>query len=138
MKVLSKKDTTGWMMGFAWTLEIILCIAGILIAFSLAYIGVNVDSSESLPFSTWLILLVGLLPLLAVAISELFKIPMVTGFLYAKSYVVKAFALAGLALICFLTFETMLTGQESLFSLRADQIKEQQRAENTISDQIHL
>ena len=138
MKVLSKKDTTGWMMGFAWTLEIILCIAGILIAFSLAYIGVNGDSKESLPFSTWLILLVGLLPLLAVAISELFKIPMVTGFLYAKSYVVKAFALAGLALICFLTFETMLTGQESLFSLRADQIKEQQRAENTISDQIHL
>ena len=32
----------------------------------------------------------------------------------------------------------MLTGQESLFSLRADQIKEQQRAENTISDQINL
>ena len=138
MKVLSKKDTTGWMMGFAWTLEIILCIAGILIAFSLAYIGVNGDSSDSLPFSSWLILLVGLLPLFAVAISELFKIPMVTGFLYAKSYVVKAFALAGLALICFLTFETMLTGQESLFSLRADQIKEQQRAENTISDQISL
>ena len=105
MKVLTKKDTTGWMMNFAWTLEIILCLTGILIAFSLNYIGVSGDSSESLPLSTWLILTMGSLPLFAVAISELFKIPMVTGFLYADSLKVKILAFCGLALICLLTFE---------------------------------
>jgi hypothetical protein len=138
MKVLTKKDTTGWMMNFAWTLEIILCITGILIAFSMTYIGVGGDSFESVSFSTWLIILSGCLPLFGVAIAELFKIPMVTGFLYAKSYAVKAFALFGVTFICCLTFETMLTGQESLISLRSEQIKEHQRTENIISDKIKL
>ena len=138
MKVLTKKDTTGWMMNFAWTLEIILCLTGILIAFSLNYIGVSGDSSESLPLSTWLILTIGSLPLFAVAIAELFKIPMVTGFLYAKSYIVKACALCGLALICILTFETMLTGQEQVFEFQGRQIKINQRSENVISDKIKL
>ena len=47
MRALTKKDTTGWMMNFAWTLEIILCLTGILIAFSMTYIGVGGDSFES-------------------------------------------------------------------------------------------
>ena len=138
MKVLTKKDTTGWMMNFAWTLEIILCLTGILIAFSLNYIGVSDDSSESLPLSTWLILTMGSLPLFAVAISELFKIPMVTGFLYADSLKVKILAFCGLALICLLTFETMLTGQEQVFEFQGRQIKAHQRTENIISDKINL
>ena len=39
-----KENISKWMMRFAWTLEIILCMSGILIAFTLSYIGVTGES----------------------------------------------------------------------------------------------
>ena len=79
-----KENISKWMMRFAWTLEIILCLSGILIAFTLSYIGVT-GESKILNFDTKLILLVGTLPLIGVALTELLKIPLVTGFMYVKS-----------------------------------------------------
>ena len=137
MNILDKNKTSSWMMLFAWLLEGILCLSGILIAFTLSYIGVT-GESQILSFDTKLILLVGTLPLLGVALTELLKIPLVTGFLYVKSWLIKGIAGVALAAICILTFETMLTGQEQLFSLRAEQIKSQKQDENRMIEQIQL
>ena len=131
MNILDRTKASKWMMRFAWILEIILCISGILIAFTLSYIGVT-GENKILSLDTKLILLVGTLPLIGVALTELLKIPLVTGFLYAKSWMIKCIAGTALTAICLLTFETMLTGQEQLFSLRADQIKTQKQDENRV------
>ena len=137
MNILDKNRTSSWMLRFAWTLEIILCLSGMLIAFTLSYIGVT-GESQILSFDTKLILLVGTLPLIGVALTELLKIPLVTGFMYAKSWMIKGIAGVALTAICILTFETMLTGQEQLFSLRAEQIKIQKQDENRMIEQIQL
>ena len=137
MNILDKNKTSSWMMRFAWTLEVILCISGMLIAFTLSYIGVT-GESQILTLDTKLILLVGTLPLIGVALTELLKIPLVTGFMYAKSWMIKGIAGVALTAICILTFETMLTGQEQLFSLRAEQIKIQKQDENRMIEQIQL
>ena len=137
MNILDKNKTSSWMMIFAWTLEVILCISGMLIAFTLSYIGVT-GESQILSFDTKLILLVGTLPLIGVALTELLKIPLVTGFMHTKSWMIKGVAGVALTAICILTFETMLTGQEQLFSQRAEKIKIQKQNENRMIEQIQL
>ena len=137
MDLLKKNTTSAFMMRFAWILEIILCLSGMLIAFTLSYIGIT-GEDKILSLDTKLVLLVGTLPLIGVALTELLKIPLVTGFLYAKSWIVKSIAAIALTAICILTFETMLTGQEQLFSLRADQIKVQKQDQNRITEEINL
>ena len=137
MNILEKNNTSSWMMRFAWTLEVILCLSGMLIAFTLSYIGIT-GEDKILSLDTKLILLVGTLPLVGVALTELLKIPLVTGFLYAKSWMIKSIAGIVLTAICILTFETMLTGQEQLFSLRAEQIKVQKQDENRMAEGINL
>ena len=137
MSILKKHDASNWMLKFAWTLEVILCITGVLIAFTLSYIGVSAGGGELL-FEQKLILIIGMLPLIAVALAELFKIPMMTGIMYAKSKVVKCVGMFALGAICFLTFETMLTGQEQIFALRAEQIKLQKQDQHNLEDRIAL
>jgi len=137
MTVLTKDKASNLMMRFAWGLEIILCLTGILIAFTLSYIGVS-GGEEGLSFKTKLILTIGMLPLIGVALSELFKIPMVTGLIYAKTIKVKTAALIALAAICVLTFETMLTGQEQIFSLRSEHINKHKIEVNKLTEQNNL
>ena len=137
MTILKKHDASNWMLKFAWTLEVILCITGVLIAFTLSYIGVSASGGELL-FEQKLILIIGMLPLIAVALAELFKIPMMTGIMYAKSKIVKCVGMFALGAICFLTFETMLTGQEQIFALRAEQIKLQKQDQHNLEDRIAL
>ena len=110
-----KENNSKFMLLFAWTLEILLCISGILIAFTLSYIGVT-GESKILSLDSKLILLVGTLPLICVALTELLKIPLAKGFLLSRSLPMKGIAAIALVFICTLTFETMLTGQEQLFS----------------------
>ena len=137
MNILDKTKTSSWMMRFAWTLEVILCISGMLIAFTLSYIGVT-GENQILSFDTKLILLVGTLPLIGVALTELLKIPLVTGFMYAKSWMIKGIAGIALTAICILTFETMLTGQEQLVTLRAGEIEKQRQVVNRLEEEILL
>ena len=80
MNILEKNNTSSWMMRFAWTLEIILCLSGMLIAFTLSYIGIT-GEDKILSLDTKRMLWVGTLPLIGVALTELLKIPLVTGFL---------------------------------------------------------
>ena len=132
-----KEKNSKFMLSFAWMLEILLCISGILIAFTLSYIGVT-GESKILSLDSKLILLVGTLPLICVALTELLKIPLAKGFLLSRSLPMKGIAAIALVFICTLTFETMLTGQEQLFSLRAEQIKLQKQDENRLVEKIDL
>ena len=76
MKIDRNIETSKQMLGFAWGLEIILCVSGIVTALTLAYIGLVGNSSEPLSTYTWAVLLTGALPLIAIALSELIKIPL--------------------------------------------------------------
>ena len=76
MKFLTKQTASNQMYIFAWGLEIILCICGILIALTLTILGMsNVDSIDAITTTQWLTMLVGFLPLAAIALTELLKIP---------------------------------------------------------------
>ena len=139
MNFLTKQTASKQMYIFAWGLEIILCICGILIALTLTILGMsNVDSINSITTTQWLTMLVGFLPLAAIALTELLKIPMVTGFVYAKSIKTKLFAGLFLSFICFLTFETMVAGQEARLNLGAEEIKQDKLIENNINEKILL
>lgn len=137
MTKLKKYDTSRWMLKFAWILEVILCVTGMLIAFTLSYLAVSNGYAE-LTFNQKLILIIGMLPLVGIALTELFKIPMMTGIMYARSKIVKFIGILTLGAICFLTFETMLTGQEQIFALRAEQIKVQKQNQHNLKEQLAL
>ena len=138
MKVLTNKKTSENMMTFAWGLEIILCITGLFTAFALTYMQLKGNSDTALTFSQWTILGSAALPLVGIAFAELMKIPFTSGLLYSKSYVTKAVALSGLILICGLTFETMVSGQEQLLNAQQKIVKGYKKEINALSDKIEL
>ena len=81
-----KEKQSKRLIRFAWALEIIFCITGIIIAFSLSVVGLqdaNLSNTELIGIG------MGFLPLFAIAIVELAKIPLVQGMLLAKSFVAK-------------------------------------------------
>jgi hypothetical protein len=138
MKVDRNIETSKQMLGFAWGLEIILCISGILTALTLAYIGLVGNSNEPLSTYTWAVLLTGALPLIAIALSELIKIPLTKGLVRTRSYLVKSVSFIGLALVCWLTFDTMMMSQENFMDTQQKSVKESKRKVNSILDDIKL
>ena len=60
----------------------------------------------------WSSLIVGSAVWFAVAFTELLKIPVTKGLVYAKNIFVKIGTAAFLLFICFITFESMSTGLE--------------------------
>ena len=109
----AKSQTNKRLLRFAWGLEIFFCIAGVLIAFSLAFSGLaRGDELSSIGFTDWLGFGVVGIVLCAIALTELVKIPTVQGILYAKSLKTKVLCSLFLMAICFLTFETMTQGLE--------------------------
>ena len=138
MKVDRNIETSKQMLGFAWGLEIILCISGILTALTLAYIGLVGNSKEPLSTYTWAVLLTGALPLIAIALSELIKIPLTKGLVRTRSYLVKSVSFIGLALVCWLTFDTMMMSQENFMDTQQKSVKESKRKVNSILDNIKL
>ncbi len=138
MKIDRNIETSKQMLGFAWGLEIILCISGIVTALTLAYIGLAGNSSEPLSTYTWAVLLTGALPLIAIALSELIKIPLTKGLVRSKSFLVKSVSFVGLTLVCWLTFDTMMMSQENFMDTQQKTVKESKRKVNSILDNIKL
>ena len=109
----AKSQTNKRLLRFAWGLEIFFCIAGLLIAFSLAFSGLSRgEEFSSISFNDWLGFGVVGIVLCAIALTELVKIPTVQGILYAESLKTKVLCSLFLMAICFLTFETMTQGLE--------------------------
>ena len=137
MTINTKEQASNFKMKFAWSLEVIFCLTGLLIAFSQSYIGIT-NSKSGLSTETLLILLVGMLPMVAIALSELIKIPLMTGIVFSRSIFVKLFAGSVLFYVCVLTFESMMIGQEQMYSLRAKPVKEYRLDENRLAEKIAL
>ena len=138
MKVDRNIETSNQMLGFAWGLEIILCTSGMVTALVLAYMGLVGTSNESLSTYSWGLLVIAAFPLIAIALSELIKIPLTKGLVRAKSYVVKCISFIGLVLICWLTFESMMMSQETVMDVQQKKVKETKRKVNSILDEIKL
>ena len=121
------------LLNMAWLLEIIFCTTGLFIAFIL-----STSNLETLTFKTITSpeILVGLLPLVAIALVELSKIPTVNVFLLSKSISTKCIAGLFLLCICGMTFETMSTGLEQNVSNRANHIKESRLLVNELDEEI--
>jgi HAMP domain-containing protein len=121
------------LLNMAWLLEIIFCITGLFIAFTL-----STSNLETLNFKTITSpeILVGLLPLVAIALVELSKIPTVNVFLLSKSISTKFIAGLFLLCICGMTFETMSTGLEQNVSNRENHIKESRLLVNELNEEI--
>ena len=108
----NKKKVSAKMMKWAWALEIIFCINGLFIALALSYAGLGAEGFSNLSTSLAISFAISLLAFGAIALTELIKIPVVQGILYSKSTKKKIFSSLFLVFICFLTFETMVTGLE--------------------------
>ena len=136
MKYLELKETQSKILiRFAWALEIIFCITGIIIAFSLSIVGLQdakLSNAELIGIG------IGFLPLFAIAIVELAKIPLVQGILLAKSSLAKGSATILLTLLCIMTFETMSTGLEQNIANREHAIKQDRLEVNEIQQEINL
>ena len=139
MKFLTKQSSSHMLYRFAWSLEIILCMCGILIAFTLSYLGMaSLENNEPFGLAQYLTIAVAFLPLFAIALTELLKIPAVTGFVYAKSIKTKLIAGFFLIVVCALTFETMFSGQEQAFAIRTQQIQIDKGTQNRILERMQL
>ncbi|AMO57782.1 hypothetical protein [Endozoicomonas montiporae] len=107
-----------FLIGLAWTVEIIAVLIGLTIA-----IVVSTSASESLNsqetthlFGSSAPILVAGLPFLLVAVVELCKIPLTFAFMAVKNVFWRGLFLFFVAFLCLITFETMLNGFERNFS----------------------
>ena len=130
-----KQKQSQRLISFAWALEIIFCITGILIAISLSIVGLQ---DAELTNTEMIGIGMGFLPLFAIAIVELAKIPLVQGMLLAKSFLSKGIAALLLLLLCAMTFETMSTGLEQNIANREHTIKQNRLEVNELEQEIQL
>ena len=130
-----KQKQSKRLISFAWALEIIFCITGILIAISLSIVGLQ---DAELTNTEMIGIGMGFLPLFAIAIVELAKIPLVQGMLLAKSFLSKGIAALLLLLLCAMTFETMSTGLEQNIANREHTIKQNRLEVNELEQEIQL
>ena len=110
-----KNTESKTLIRMAWLLEIIFCSAGFFIAFTLSTSHLEVINVQTVASPD---ILIGLFVLVAVALVELSKIPLVNAFLLSKTLSTKIISGTFLFLICILTFETMTTGLEQNFTNR--------------------
>jgi hypothetical protein len=117
--VRSKHYRTGFrLILFAWAVEILAASIGLLIAVATG-IKIREDlltTSDSLSLSAVTSIAIGALPFLMVAIVELTKIPLATGFYNAPRLRWRVVFGVTLVFLCLITFETAFNGFERNFS----------------------
>ncbi len=128
-----KNTESKTLIRMAWLLEIIFCSAGFFIAFTLSTSHLEVINVQTVASPD---ILIGLFVLVAVALVELSKIPLVNAFLLSKTLSTKIISGTFLFLICILTFETMTTGLEQNFTNREKPINESRLVVTGLNEQI--
>ncbi|MET4695704.1 hypothetical protein [Endozoicomonas lisbonensis] len=107
-----------FLIGLAWTVEIIAVLIGLTIAI---VVSISANESYSNQETASLLgnnasILVAGLPFLLVAVVELCKIPLTFAFMAVKNVFWRGLFLFFVAFLCLITFETMLNGFERNFS----------------------
>ena len=119
----SKTETGEKLISFAWILEYFFVAIGLIVALSITLSAIMTDEGSIELSATEIVMLVpGLIVWFAVAFTELLKIPLTKGMIYAKNTFVKLGAACFLAGICFITFESMMMGLDNSMSMRQQQI----------------
>jgi len=95
---------------FAWGIEIIAASIGLF--FAIVRILSAVEQNDVMTSSLWFDALIGALPFVAISLVELTKIPFVTAFYYAQTFVWKSVFFLGIMILMIVTFETFFTGFE--------------------------
>ena len=138
MKVDRNLETSKQMLGFAWGLEILLCLSGIVSAFTFAYLNQVGDSNEPLTMHMKIAFMTMALPMIAIALSELVKIPLTKGLVRIKSYFGKCVSILGLLLVCWLTFDQVIVTQENIINMGQKPVNDAKREVNSLKDKIKL
>lgn len=138
MKVDRNIETSKQMLGFAWGLEILLCLSGIVSAFTFAYLNQVGDSNEPLTMHMKIAFMTMALPMIAIALSELVKIPLTKGLVRIKSYFGKCVSILGLLLVCWLTFDQVIVTQENIINMGQKPVNDAKREVNSLKDKIKL
>ncbi len=135
----NKIETGDRLISWAWRLEYVFVSLGLLVAFSLATSGVASNGGFSeLSFIEWNSLILGLVIWVAVAFTELLKIPVTKGIVYSNNPLVKLGASAFLFFICVVTFESMSTGLERSITNREAVVEESRKAISDVDNQLAL
>ena len=135
----SKIETGDKLISWAWRLEYIFVALGLLVALSILLGSVAAEGEmKELSAAQWSSLIVGSAVWFAVAFTELLKIPVTKGLVYAKNILVKIGTAAFLLFICFITFESMSTGLERSVAIREHEVNESRAAIDQIDNQLLL
>ena len=135
----NKIETGDRLISWAWRLEYVFVSLGLLVAFSLATSGVASNGGFSdLTFIEWNSLILGLVIWVAVAFTELLKIPVTKGILHSNNPLIKVGASAFLFFICVVTFESMSTGLERSITNREAVVEESRKSILDIDNQLVL
>jgi hypothetical protein len=135
----SKIETGDKLISWAWRLEYVFVALGLLVALSILLGSVAAEGEiKDLTTAQWSSLIVGSAVWFAVAFTELLKIPVTKGLVYAKNIFVKIGTAAFLLFICFITFESMSTGLERSVSIREHDVNLSRSAIDEINKQEEL
>ena len=123
---------------WAWRLEIAFVSMGLLAAISISSAGVFADREISeLTFNEWNSVILGSMIWIAVALTELLKIPVTKGIYLIKGTFLRFLAFIFLVIICLATFESITTGLDRSFSLREQQINSYRQQIKKIEFQLN-
>ena len=137
MKHLKDKNLIGdGLITKAWIFEVCFCIFGLFSAFTITWASIEAETFSELSFKEIMPLTLGLLVWIAVAFTELLKIPVTQGIMHSRKFFTKIPASVFLFLICFLTFESILSGLTISFETRLEPVNELRMDKKNLEDKI--
>ena len=104
---------------WAWTLEVIFVFLGLLVALSFAFSAYDgLVQKGYLEIQEWNLVILGTAVWVAIAFTELLKIPVTRGIILTQNFFIKITAFLFLIFICFITFESISTGLDRSITMR--------------------
>ena len=127
------------LLRWAWALEITFVILGLLVALSFALSAYEGFITKGhLEIAEWNLIIIGSAVWVAVAFTELLKIPVTKGIIFTSSYLVKFISFLFLLFICLITFESIFTGLERSLTIRESLVNESRMKIFRIQNNIDL
>ena len=127
------------LLRWAWALEITFVILGLLVALSFAFSAYEGFITKGyLEIAEWNLIIIGSAVWVAVAFTELLKIPVTKGIIFTSSYLVKFISFLFLLFICLITFESIFTGLERSLTIRESLVNESRMKIFRIQNNIDL
>ena len=127
------------LIAWAWFLEIIFVILGLLVAISFALTAYeSFDDKDIISPNEWNLIILGSSVWVAVAFTELLKIPVTRGLVLTGNKLVKLLAFIFLVAICLITFESISTGIERSITMRENIVEKSRNKIYQVQNEIVL